>query len=176
MYYKKFITFLKEHNLYDEEILEYWKNNKLMFDYRDDEKRELIGCFYKIENNILKEIKIIVPFFDNDKTVLINIHEYVHLLLIYPQMGKKYEPGIDKEILPIFFEKIYLKENETKELLKYYTYLTNFINTQSEEDYIIALNISDKLIKTYNNDNINKLTQKSKKLVKKYKIAHNNNK
>ena len=60
MYYKKFITFLKEHNLYDEEILEYWKNNKLMFDYRDDEKRELIGCFYKIENNILKEIKIII--------------------------------------------------------------------------------------------------------------------
>ena len=32
-YYKKFIRFLKEHNLYDAEALEYLRNNGVFFDF-----------------------------------------------------------------------------------------------------------------------------------------------
>ena len=88
MYYNKFIEFLKKYNVYSEEILKYWEKNRLLFDIRDEEKKELIGCYYQYEKECLKKISLIVPFIDNDKTVLINIHEYIHLLLLYPWLEK----------------------------------------------------------------------------------------
>lgn len=172
MYYQKFINFLKEHNLYNEEIINYWQKNKLVFDYLDDEKRQLIGCFYIIEKGKLKNIKIIVPFIDDDKTILINIHEYIHLLLLYPKIYKKCNIGIDSEILPLFYERIYIEENKTEELLNYYNYINNFIIQQQQKEYIIALNLSKQLLEIYNNDNIYKLEKKAKKLVKKYKTSN----
>ena len=53
MYYQKFINFLKEHNLYNEEVVEYWKNNRTLFDYHDEEKRGFIGCFYQYKKEYL---------------------------------------------------------------------------------------------------------------------------
>lgn len=172
MYHKKFIEFLKKHNLYDEEVLNYWKDNKTSFDYREEEKRDLIGCFYILRNNILEKIKLIVPFIESDKTVLINIHEYIHLFLLYPKLGKKCKIGLDKEVLPIFYEKVYIQENPTPQLIEYHEYLNSFIKKSDQQEYIIALNLSGELLKNYKNKNINKLDHKVKKLVKKPKTYY----
>ena len=169
MYYEKFINFLKKHNLYDEEVIQYWTKNKISFDYLEEESRCLIGCYYKIENKILTKISLIVPFIDNDKTVLINIHEYIHLLLTYHKLGYKYKLDPSREILPIFYERIFIRENETASLLNYYNYLNSYIIEENLNEYVLALKISDILLKTYNNDNVFKLENKAKKLVRKNK-------
>ena len=168
MYYKRFINFLKEHQLYNESALAYWKDNKICFDYKDDEKRDLIGCYYLFENDILTKINLIVPFIIDEKTILINIHEYIHFILLYNQLGKKYKIEKDKEILPLYYEKLYIEENKNKELLDYYHYLNESIKQGNIEEYKIALYISDKLLKDYKINNIYKLEKKAKRLIKKY--------
>ena len=50
-YYKKFIRFLKEHNLYDAEALEYLRNNGVFFDFLEEENRDFIGCRYILDKN-----------------------------------------------------------------------------------------------------------------------------
>ncbi len=167
MYYQKFIDFLKKHNLYDEDVINYWKNHKVSFDYREEEQRDFIGCFYMLRDNVLEKISLIVPFIDNDKTVLINIHEYVHLFLLYPKLRKKCIIGIDKEVLPILYEKIYIHENPTDELINYYEYLNSFIEKSGKEEYLIALDISEQLLEN-NYSNIRQLERKTKKLTKFY--------
>ena len=49
-YYEKFLSFLRNHNLYNENILNYWKKNQLPFDYRDEEKRGLMNTFKNLLN------------------------------------------------------------------------------------------------------------------------------
>lgn len=163
MYYQKFINFLKKHNLYNEEVLTYWKNNKMSFDYREEEQRDLIGVYYKFKTNILERIQLIVPFIDNDKTVLINIHEYIHLLLLYPYINKKCVIDKDKEVLPFYFERLYIEENNTEELKEYYQYLNRMIIKDNINEYIIALKKSDILLKKYRKKDIKQL----KRLIKK---------
>ena len=170
MYYRKFVDFLKHHYLYDEEIFDYWEKHKINFDYREEEQRDFIGCFYSLRNNILEKIRLIVPFIDDDKTLLINIHEYVHLFLMYPKLNKKCLLGMDREVLPILYERIYIKENSTEELLAYYEYLNSFIKENNHEEYVIALDVSDKLLDMYY-DNVYRNEKEAKKMVKKlYKV------
>ena len=167
MYYQKFIDFLKNHNLYDEKVFKYWQENSTYFDYRDEDSRIFMGCFYQYENGYLRKIGLFIPFIDDDKTLLINIHEYIHLLLLYYKIGTKHKIGNDKEVLPLFFERIFVEENNTKELNKYYQYLNQIINEENKEEYILGLKLSDSIKEKYNNDNIFKLDKKVKKLIKK---------
>ncbi len=169
MYYQKFIDFLKRHNLYNEEVLTYWKNNKMSFDYREEEQRELIGVYYIFKKNILEKIQLIVPFTDNDKTVLINIHEYIHLFLLYPYINKRCIIDKDKEVLPFYYERLYIEENNTEELKKYYQYLNSCIIKDNIDEYTIALEISDILLSEYRNNDIKRLQKHTKKLMKKMK-------
>ena len=46
-YYKKFIRFLKEHNLYDAEALEYLRNNGVFFDFLEEENRDYLVHLYE---------------------------------------------------------------------------------------------------------------------------------
>lgn len=41
-YYKKFIHFLKEHNLYDENAMEYLHEKGIFFNYLEEENRDFI--------------------------------------------------------------------------------------------------------------------------------------
>lgn len=170
MYYQKFINFLKEHHLYDEQMYEYWYINSIRFDYREEEKRDFISTFYKYNKKKLDKIWSIVPFIDNDITVLINIHEYVHFVVLYNKLGKKCNIKKDCEVLPLFFEKIYINENNNLKLLEYYDYLNNFIVNNGKEEYLLALDLIDDLVNYYDNQNIDKLNSKVKKLVLKHDI------
>ena len=168
--YNKFINFLKSHNLYDEKVLDYWKKNTTGFDYLDEEGRDFIGCYYQFKNGCLHNIKAIVPYMNNDKTVMMNIHEYVHFFMMYKKLGMPCKIGKDCEVLPVFFEKLYVIENPTKENVDYYNYLRECIINDNNEKYVLALKIIDDLVEFYNEQDINKINSKIKRLVLKHDI------
>lgn len=168
-YYNNFINFFKKHNLYNEEMFKYIQNNSTHFDYRDEEQRIFIGCYYicnKLE--ILQKINIVVPFIDNKITLLINIHEYIHAIELYNNIGKKYEHKDTEETLPMLYELLYYLENPSKELKIYLTELNKQITKNSSKSYQIALLIQEELLAYYQKENptFRKLQIKVKKLTK----------
>lgn len=166
MYYRKFIEFLKEHGIYNEEVFNYFYENSTRFDYLDDEWRPFIGVYYQTNGDVLSKIKTIVPYINDDKTVLINIHEYIHVYMIYNKINDYVKiKTLDREVLPIFFEKVYVKENPTDELIKYQDYLDESIYNAGEEEYLLALKLSDELMNEYDNQSVGKLNFKVKKLM-----------
>ena len=172
IYYEKFINFFKEHNMYNEEMFAYLRNNSTMFDYRDEEKRKTIGCYYALDSkDRLKKIALVVPFIDSDKTVLINIHEYAHGITAYPKLEKKYKHTLDREIVPMLLERIYAENNP--ELLTYIEELNKSIIESERKDYKIALKVVDELYddykKSYRSKRMNSINNKCKKLVRKHK-------
>lgn len=169
MEYNKFISFLKRHNLYDQEIFNYFWDEAIFFDYRDEWKRSFIGCFYLFDNvHHLKKMRVFVPFINDDITILINIHEYVHLFMLYRKLGKRVKIGDDVEILAMYYERIYLLENPTQELSEYLMYLNQCIDLDKDLKYTIGLNVCEELLNSCYNYNITKLYRKTKKLIKKY--------
>ena len=169
--YNKFIGFLDKHNLYDKDILKYFQSNSLIFDYSNEEFRDFIGCYYSFDKSErLIKIKACVPYIYDDKTILINIHEYIHFYLLYKKIGKKFIIGLDSEALPILYEKIYILENPSEELLSYEEYLNHFIIDSDDKKYILALKLQDELINLYNKGlSIERLNFKVKVLARKYK-------
>ncbi len=166
MYYRKFIEFLKEHGIYDKEVVSYFHENSFRFDYLDEEFREFIGVYYMTNGKELLGIRAYVPYMNDDKTVLINIHEYIHVLMNYNDINKNTNVLYkDREVLPIFYEKVYVKENPTDELIEYHNQLNESIYNNEQEEYLLALKYSDELMNDYNNQSINKLNLKVKKLV-----------
>jgi len=160
------IDFFKKHNLYDEKIFYYLSNNTTMIDYNDKDKRSFIGCFYNLEKgNKIKNIHLVLPYVIDDITMLISIHEIVHAIVLYRYINKKAKIGIDVEVLPMFYEKIYINEHNSSELIKYEEQLNSFINISKDRKYILGLQLRDKLLVDYDDD-INKNYRKLKKLVK----------
>lgn len=163
------INFFKKHNLYEKETFDYIDKNSTMIDYRDEDQRMFIGTFYGVNkhNNKLVYIHINVPFIYDDRTMLINIHEFVHAILLYKYIDKKIKLGIDYEALPMLYEKIFINEVNTEEIVKYGRWLDSLIANKNEE-YVFGLNVREELLKNYDYD-INKMNKLVKKLAKKYK-------
>lgn len=162
----RIIKFFSNHNLYNKEMFDYFKKNTTYYDYKNEDYRVFNGTFYKLDsNNILTGIHICVPIVEDDKTMLINIHEFVHAIEMYYNLGKKWIERDDTEVLPIFFEKIYIRENPSTELLKYEEYLNNCILSNKEE-YIIAYKIYQRLINDYNYEDFNTLKRKIRSIIK----------
>ena len=163
------IDFFKRHNLYDEELFKYLEKNAMMIDYRDEDQRAMIGCFYVLdEKEILKKIQVNVPYVYDDITAMINVHELVHGIEAYQRIGKKFKKDLTTEALPILYEKLFILENPSEELIKYGEYLDKTIEMCSEKDYKFALKVSDELIKNYNYD-MKKMKKMTKKLSRKYR-------
>ena len=170
-YYSKFIDFFERHNLYDKEVFDYLHRNSVLFDYRDDDMRPFIGSSCTLKNGKVDKVVLCVPFIDNDITTLINIHEYVHGLLFYQNIGKKLNNMDSIEILPMFYERLFLNENAgNSKLVDYYFKLNDSI---SEEDhkYKLGLEIGDQLIDIYSKkDRLNSMQRKVNKCLIKKKI------
>lgn len=169
IYYEKFINFFKNIGLYDENAFNYLRENSILFDYKDEDQRNMTGYHYYLnkERNLSK-INLFVPFIDSEKTLLINIHEYTHGLMLYNYLGKKYKHPKYSEVLPILLEKIYIEENQSEELNKFEKSLNNQITKNSPIEYKIALELQDELYNYYNKEkNINKLNKQIKKLTRR---------
>lgn len=169
--YTEFINFFKKHNLYSEEAFKYLIKNTIYFDYREEDKRPYIGYHYLTDkNSILKEIKLYLPYISDYKTLLINIHEYIHALHLYRRLEKKYKKELDSEILPMLYEKIYLLENPNEILEEFLKYLNTLITENSPQEYKIALLVQEELLKYYieKKPSFEKLQRKARKLTRKY--------
>ena len=144
--YEEFISFLKRHDIYDEDIYNSYISDAFIFPYRDDNV-DLINCFYAIDkNDVLVDIKVSVPYIDDEKTILINIHEYVHYYIMYKKLGKKVIIGQNCEVLPLLYEKLYILENDNIFLRKYEEYLLDIIIKNDDKKYLYGLEIRDKIL------------------------------
>lgn len=115
----KFIKFLKDTEIYNEEVFEYIKPKTVYLDH-SEEATHFYGVFPIVDdNNIIKDIKLCVPKIKDDLTVSINIHEYVHLLLLYRNLNKEYKESDYDELLPVMYEFYYLKDNDPEYLEAY---------------------------------------------------------
>lgn len=169
--YTEFITFFQKHNLYSEDAFRYLRENSTLFDYRDEDNRDFIGCYcVNDDRKMLKEIMLIVPFFDSRVTVSINIHEYIHGLIAYNKLNKKYKIGIDCEVLPMLYEKIYFLEHPCRELEEHEKKTKEIIFNANIQRYIIALKCQEELLSYYQKgSSFHDLNRKAKKLSARYK-------
>ena len=167
-YNPKLIDFFKRHNMYDEKTFKYLSSHTTMIDYNDPEQRDFVGCFYILDNNnILQSLVLDLPYVNNEKTMLISIHELTHGIENYSKIGKKFKKDITCEALPILYEKLYINEFPSEELLSYSKYLDNLIINNCEKEYQFALAIREELLKNYNYD-MKKMSKLTKKLSKKH--------
>jgi len=115
----KFIKYLKDTEIYNEEVFKYIKPKTVYLDH-SEEATHFYGVFPIVDdNNIIKDIKLCVPKIKDDITVSINIHEYVHLLLLYRELNKEYKESDYDELLPVMYEFYYLKDNDPEYLEAY---------------------------------------------------------
>ena len=166
----KFFEFLHIHNIYFEEVYKYYLNHSCNFDYyNEDYFRGLISCNFNMDKNgILKEIITFVPRQVDDITTLINIHEYVHTLCAYDSLNKKFILKDDCEILSIFYEKLFVLEQNNPKLNEFERMLNAAALESDNIKYIKATKIANKLLDSYDHDTFKTLKNKIKKLDKKY--------
>lgn len=161
-YYSKFVDFCKRYGLYDEKIFNYLRRNSFMFDFRDDDYRSSIGARLIYNNGKVDMVNLVVPYIDDDDvTVLINIHEYTHGVIYYKKLGKEYDSDkdINREILPMLYEKLYMLENmDNTSLVEYENYLNGIVINSDDEVYKLGLACRDHIIDRYSNGfNFNRL-------------------
>jgi len=166
-FHPQVIKFFKKHNLYNEEVFNYLSENALMIDYTSPEETLLIGTFYEVDKQerTIQKIHMIIPYVTDDITMLMNIHEIVHGIELYQYLNKQYTEEIDKEALPLLYERIYILESEKQSLYDYGYYLDSLI-TPEDKSYYFGLSIREKLLKHYNY-NYSKMKKLTKKLMKK---------
>ena len=105
---EKLINFFKEQNLYNEEFFDFMEGKVKV--YPSDIPIEWFGCFPIIKNNILVDIRLLVPEIKTEQNLLVNIHEYTHALELFDELGNIYEERMEqRETKAKNMEKIYLK-------------------------------------------------------------------
>ena len=108
----------------DDRIISFFLNEKVcdidFFDYIKDKvvfipsDSDLFwyGCHPLLENDILCDIRVVVPKIDNEFDLIINIHEFTHAIDLYNELGSFYKDNIeDREKRANKMEKIYIKNN-----------------------------------------------------------------
>ena len=151
---EKYINFLKKYDLYREDIFEYMKDKTKYIDYRLDESKRFYGVFTNIENGIIKDIRVMVPYLVDDTSISIRIHEYIHVLKLYDYLNKEYVFTDYEDLLPVFYELVYAKENNN------YDYINERIDELKDNfNYLkVVLDLFDQ-----NKENNNKKLIKNKK-------------
>ena len=98
----------------------YFKKISTIIDYKDEDQRCFIGCFYVFDKkNILRKIYLNLPYIYDEITMLINIHEIIHGIELYNKPNKKTKITEESEIMPILYEKIYIEEKNSQKLRNY---------------------------------------------------------
>ena len=125
------IRFLKEQNLYREEFFKFMEGKIKVVSY--DTPIEWFGCFPLIENGILTDIRLLVPEIKTQKNLLVNIHEYVHAIELFDELGTVYKDRREaRESRASNYEKIYLENKKAEKVVDYYVIcnkLKNIIRT-----------------------------------------------
>ena len=89
---KKIIEFFKRHNLYDEDMFNYFIGVCQFVDYYDDSINFSVSCPPRIdENGRICGFSLVLPYSYDEKTILVSIHELGHAIYWYKKMGRKYD-------------------------------------------------------------------------------------
>ena len=169
-YHSKVVDFFKKHNLYEEKMFDYLQNQSTMVDYQNPDERIFIGCYYSLDKKSkLKKITLYLPYVYDEKTMLINIHEITHGIENYQKLGKRFKNNITIETLPLLYEKIYIQEANNEELTQYGKMLDKIILEKEKNEYVFGLRAREELIRNFNNEDIDKMSKKCKRLIRKYR-------
>lgn len=107
---KEFNQVLKDNNMYNENFFQFLEGKEKKLPSGTD--KSWYGCFPILdENEVIKDIRLLVPELLTEEDLLINIHEYTHAFEIYNELGKVFEERINKR------EEL-AKTNEKKYFLK----------------------------------------------------------
>lgn len=168
-FYNKYVDFLKNHDLYDDnlfnEIIEY----SIPIDERDDEFNFLFGRCVVITNKKgdTTALPPVMPFLTNDRTVAISIYSYVNALIHSLKIDKRYKDNkYFKYIVPMYFEKIYILENSNEELLDYDGKMRKKLLNDNSLDAEGLLKLVDTLVDEHINDSLK--NKKKKSLIKEF--------
>ena len=101
--------FFKIENIYDEKFFKYIKGKTHYFPSKTP--LEWFGCFPILdEKGVLVDIKVVVPKIENEKNILVNLHEFFHAYELYHELGKEYiEKTKERELSAKHFENRYKK-------------------------------------------------------------------
>jgi len=100
--------FFKKENIYKEEFFDYIRNKVKKIP--SNSELDWYGCFPIVNNNVLKDIRVLVPKIVDEKTLLINIHEYIHAFELYNELGTIYEDRRkEREKYAVEMENKYIK-------------------------------------------------------------------
>ena len=167
-YFDKFVEFIRKHKLYQRDSLAFISERTTYLDYENINERDFIGCYYDVDKfGRVVDFKVYVPKIADEKTLLINIHEYVHAFILYKLLNKNYDIGLEKEVLPLMYEKICILENEEFSLKKYERVMKEVINEINTDEYIIGNEIANVLV-PLEDGNLEELNKEAKRLVKVY--------
>lgn len=145
--YDEFISFLKRYDLYNKKIIDNFFNSAFRYSYKTTDDMNFSECIYIIDdNNVLVKIRACIPYINDYKTLLINIHEYVHYYMMYKKLGKEVIIGRNCELLPMVYEKLFILEKNSKELNDYDKLLMKQTEEDNDPDYIYALENRDKVV------------------------------
>ena len=101
------INFFKEQNIYDEQFFEYVKTRVHVLPY--DISLDWFGCFPILKDDIIVDLRVVVPEIVTEKNLLVNLHEFYHAYELYGELGTIYEENIEqRESNAVGFEKKYL--------------------------------------------------------------------
>ena len=169
-YYAKLIDFFKKHGIDNDKMFRFIRKRTKEIDYSIEEQREIRGAF-PIYNK-QKEIIDFVLYIDtkSEKTILLNIRPFIKAICLYIELKTEYnlEKDIESEILAIYYEKQYLKENPNKQSEDYLNNI--YANIKNEDDnskHKIALSTEEELEKISSDKmKFNELHEKAKSLRK----------
>ena len=104
----KLINFFIKQNLYNEQFVNFMEGKIIVVP--NTTEKFWYGCFPIIEDNILKDIRVLVPQIENETDLLINIHEFTHAIELYEELNMIYnERREERENKARNMEKLYLK-------------------------------------------------------------------
>ena len=105
---ERLIEFFKGESLYKEDFFEFIEDKILIVP--NDTDIFWFGCHPIIENEIVVDIRLVVPEIKEEKDILINIHEFTHAIELYNEIGTVYEERRGKrEKKAKSMEQVYLK-------------------------------------------------------------------
>lgn len=101
--------FFKSQNMYSEFFFDFIKDKVKVLP--SDTSLDWFGCFPIVEDDILKDIRLLVPEIKTEENLLVNIHEYTHALELFEELGLNYEERKEeREENAKNMEKTYLKQ------------------------------------------------------------------
>lgn len=166
-YYNKFLEFLQKNNLYNQKSFAFISYHTTNIDYSEETKEQIGYTYTKNNEDKIIDFKICVPTIEDEKTLIINIRNFIYALFLYEMLGKKEEIGEVQEAIALLYEKLYIVEQEFS-LKEYNKFLAEEINERNEENFTRDAKLSLALLNYYD-ESIEKLTNRANVMTKKLK-------